>query len=768
MNPSHSPQPKQPAAHDNHRIHAIETGRRTGALSVASLLDNAGSTRTRTTAPPAGPPTNEQWDLDRLSRTITEVANAFLPEPIDSDTDFFEAGATSVAAVELVGTLARDHAVLLDLDDVFVDARPRQLARRWLKARGLTTAPTPAETLDITPAVTAAASAPDDALSQLMADVARADSLPFVRPPAPIEPRRILITGATGFLGSHMLMDLLRHSTAHVVCLIRADDDAAALARLEQALRRFHLPWSREVARRVTAVAGDFRKPRLGLTAPRWAALAHEVDSIVNVGAAVDFLRGYPSLRQSNVLGPLTLAELAVTGPVKPLHHISSVAVFNELGIDSMGEDDPVAHIDNLGSGYDQTKWAAEAMLRRARDHGLVVTILRPGGIGGHPDTGAHNEHDFSSAFIAAHSHFGTLPAFRFLNVAGVDWVSRVAAAIVCDPKAWGSTYHLTGIPRSLDDAARDMSIVGMTPRLQHWAQWREDTLTRIRQEPVPQLEFLARMLQSPSASQLCEATLSAPAATCDRTLAFVASRGLPLPTPYDGAAQQKTFEALASAGLARLPERSVTPYVWFTETLEGTVTDTASGNPEPISLALTLSIESMYQLATERRVDVTGTIRCDALHSDPLDVVSGDLWIRPQDGVPLRHGMDHPLMRYRLELRDTTGRHWWLEGTKTAHAHRDLLHQVRTVTLAIGRPDSTVALTGQATVPLASYLPDQVDGLHANPNLSDRDRRKAKLLWFGWFQLQVGRGLLEPPLRVAMDLLDLRRIPTTTKGLAR
>ncbi|WP_157514285.1 SDR family oxidoreductase, partial [Nocardia concava] len=214
-------------------------------------------------------------------------------------------------------------------------------------------------------------------------------------------------------------------------CLVRADDDKAAAERLRQALRGYSLPASREVMRRVTPLAGDLRSARLGLSEQRWERLADEVDSIVNAGAAVDFLRGYPSLRRTNVLGLLTLAELACAGRVKPLHHVSSLAVFNGTEAETLGEDEPTTNVAALPIGYDRSKWAAEALLERAARHGLVTTVLRPGGIGGHPETGAHNPRDLNAGISAALMRFRTVPGFRYLNSAPVDWVSRVTAEIV-------------------------------------------------------------------------------------------------------------------------------------------------------------------------------------------------------------------------------------------------------------------------------------------------------------------------------------------------
>ncbi|MFI1073438.1 thioester reductase domain-containing protein [Streptomyces puniciscabiei] len=807
---------------------AIERGG--GGLGVDDLLARVmqaagGADAGAAPAPPAR-------DVDGVAAAIAAAAGRYLPAGhLSPDADFFDAGGTSVHAVELVAELEGELGIEFDLDEVFADARPISLARRWLQATGAeasseaappavpagTPAPTAegtlpvpaAGTLPVSGAGAVAAPAPgtlplsaagalpppaprtlpipaprtppalhpragrgDDRyararredLEQILADLALADRLPFADVPEPLPPRRVLLTGATGFLGSHMLLDLLRHSDAHVYCLVRAADEEAAVARLGEALKSYRLPWSSEVRRRVTVLPGDIRRPRLGLSDELWHTLAHELDSVVGVAAAVDFLRGYQSLRASNVLGALTLAELAATGRPKPLHHISSIAVFNEVGITSMGEDDPLAHVDRLVSGYDQSKWAAEVALRRARDHGLVVTALRPGGIGGHTKTGAYNPQDLSSGLISAFGRFRTVPAFRYLNAAPVDWVSRVAVAAICEPDAWGYDYNLTGVPNTLDDVVRDMALGGMHVRVQDWDEWRTDALARLAADPVPELAFLTRVLQSPTALKLCEATLKGPAAESARTAALVEALGLPPAARYDAQAQLRTFERLAQDGLARLPHKDDRPYLWFSETTQGSVGPVGAPADSPCSMALTLSIASMYQLVKERRVDVTGEVVCTAVHPEPLAVERGDIWVRPEEGIPQQHGLKHQLLRYRLRLRDADGGHWWLEGHKYARARRDLWRQTRALTVRIGREGEPASLAGEVVVPADSYVRDQIDGIKVDPRLTSQEKRAAKLTWLAWFGLEMGRGLLGPFARAAADLLDLRRTPTPTE----
>ncbi|MGW5867334.1 thioester reductase domain-containing protein [Streptomyces sp. NPDC055239] len=719
------------------------------------------------------------------TRGVAEVAaeivarvGRFLPgSTADTETDLFDAGLSSVDAVELVAVLARELDVRVTLDDVFADARPRRIAQRWAAAAGLptavpdtaapgTTAPGTAPNAPSSKAspaiepvvVRGTADGVNEDLQMILADLALADRLPFSHQAEPVPPRRILLTGATGYLGSHLLLDLLRQGDAHVVCLVRAADDAAAERRLAEALASFDQPWSAEVRRRVTVLAADLRRPRLGLSEEAWEGLAQEIDSIVNVAAAVDFLRGYPSLRQTNVLGPLVLAELAMTGRTKPLHHVSSVAVFNEVGIESMGEDDPVAHIDRLFAGYDKSKWAAEAVLRRAREHGLTATFLRPGAIGGHTRTGVYNPRDLSTGLIGAFSRYRAVPAFKFMNLAPVDWISKVAAAVVFDPQAWGQNYNLTGRAETLPELVKDMKLAGMNVRVANWRDWRDDLLRRHAAEPVPELDFLIRILRSPTAMKLFEALMFGPEAGSERTERFVTRHRLPMAERYGAQAQLKAFERMAKDGVARLPSREDPPYLSFRERTKGHLGPIGEDRDTKCRMALTLSIASMYQVVRHRKIDVRGEVTCERLHPQPLTVEAGEIWVRPDEGVPLRHGSDHPLLRYRLILVDRDGGRWWLEGWKTARASRDFWKQTRTIDVTIGREDEPASLAGVVKVPGKTYVPDQIDGIRVDPRLSSQEQRLAKLAWLSWFFVQVGMGLAEPSLRVAAELLDLRR----------
>ena len=75
-------------------------------------------------------------------------------------------------------------------------------------------------------------------------------------------PRQVLLTGATGFVGAHLLHQLLRQTDARMVCLVRAQDEA-------QAMERLRAPWWRSSSPRRDSQSACWRCPA-DLTQPAW------------------------------------------------------------------------------------------------------------------------------------------------------------------------------------------------------------------------------------------------------------------------------------------------------------------------------------------------------------------------------------------------------------------------------------------------------------------------------------------------------------------
>ena len=208
---------------------------------------------------------------------------------------------------------------------------------------------------------------------------------------------RMILTGATGFVGIHVLSAFLRDTDATVTCLSRG-----GMARLYATADAYGLP--RPSAERVHVVDCDFTQPGLGLTSADRRRLTG-ARTIVHCAAQVSLNRGYDSLRTVNVVATGDLLRLAYDGG-SHFHHVSTVAVG---GPHRLPEDFVDAH-DGLSDGYQQSKWLAEDMLRHTEERGLSVACYRLGRVTASTDTGALNPGDFVSQLVAASDLVAALP----------------------------------------------------------------------------------------------------------------------------------------------------------------------------------------------------------------------------------------------------------------------------------------------------------------------------------------------------------------------
>jgi thioester reductase-like protein len=261
------------------------------------------------------------------------------------------------------------------------------------------------------------------------------------------DPGAVLLTGATGFLGAFLLRDLLVETGARVYCLVRAgsleEGRTKILANL--AAHRLALPAGDRGGERIVPVLGDLAEPRWGLSPAGFAALAAEVEAIYHAGAWVNFTYPYAALKPANVGGTEEALRLAAAGRPKPLHFISSIAVFAPADfVDGVGREDAgLAHPEGLPGGYPQSKWVAERLVRLARERGVRATIHRPGLIAGDSRSGIGNPRDLLWAFLKACLQMGAAPDLPSLfDPPPVDFVSRSIVHLSLRRESLDRAFH--------------------------------------------------------------------------------------------------------------------------------------------------------------------------------------------------------------------------------------------------------------------------------------------------------------------------------------
>ena len=247
---------------------------------------------------------------------------------------------------------------------------------------------------------------------------------------------------------------MLDETEATVHCLVRPGGGAATdgLERVRRNLAA-HKLWSDADAARVRVVHGDLRRPGLGLDAREFHELAGEIDAIVHAAADVNWVHGYESLRDANVLGTRELLRLACDGTPKPFHFVSSTSVCHStLGPMSVDESTDVFRgVDGLWLGYAKSKCVAEALVREAGERGLPVTIVRPSLVTGDASRGGRsNVDDLTSRFIAGCIRMGAAPDLDWrMDCVPVDDASRAIVRLALAHEGGTGTHHVTSRVRA-------------------------------------------------------------------------------------------------------------------------------------------------------------------------------------------------------------------------------------------------------------------------------------------------------------------------------
>ncbi|MET9774678.1 SDR family oxidoreductase [Streptomyces sp. NPDC006367] len=188
-----------------------------------------------------------------------------------------------------------------------------------------------------------------------------------------------VITGATGFLGSHLLLRLMRGG--HRVTALVRQDPAAARKRLARALAAAGAGEDDLAALPgVRLVRSDVTRPLLGLDAVAHRALAERAEEIWHCAAGIDLRASLDALTPVNVDGTRHVLELAARRPGGParLVHISTAFVAGARPAGTVAED-RLDDSHGFALPYEATKHLAEHLVREWADRtGAAVTVLRP------------------------------------------------------------------------------------------------------------------------------------------------------------------------------------------------------------------------------------------------------------------------------------------------------------------------------------------------------------------------------------------------------
>jgi nucleoside-diphosphate-sugar epimerase len=255
---------------------------------------------------------------------------------------------------------------------------------------------------------------------------------------------KVLLTGATGFIGGHLAERLVGNGRP-VRCLVRAGSDTSRLRELD-----------------VELVVADLRKPR------SVAAAVEGCTQVLHCAALVSDWATVEEIRAANVVGTGNLLDAAVAAGVARLIHFSSTDVYGHPGARQLDE---AYRPTGFANWYAQSKWEAEQKVREACEHhGLGAVIVRPATVygpgstdvvgeiaralrGGHMlliDGGQHLaglcfvENLIDAALVALDHGGAPGQAFNVSDGLPVTWrgfTDDLAEGLGCRPARWSIPY---------------------------------------------------------------------------------------------------------------------------------------------------------------------------------------------------------------------------------------------------------------------------------------------------------------------------------------
>ncbi|MDR5666011.1 amino acid adenylation domain-containing protein [Burkholderia cenocepacia] len=285
-------------------------------------------------------------------------------------------------------------------------------------------------------------------------------------------PRTILLTGATGFVGVHLLAELLATTSAVVHCLVRAPDAAAARARIDEKLRAYDVSLGPDDRSRIRVWAGDVTHARFGLGEHDYAALADEIDVVYHSASAVNFIQPYSYMKKINVDGLTQILAFAGHRRTKALILLSTISVYSwghrSTGKTVMTEADDIdqnlpAVLEDIG--YTRSKWVMEKMADQAAQRGLPLMTFRLGYATFHGETGVSADYQWWGRLVKTCIALGTVPDLNDLRegLTSVDYMTKAIARISRDPAALGRKFNLINSPET------DMTLKEFFSRLERY-----------------------------------------------------------------------------------------------------------------------------------------------------------------------------------------------------------------------------------------------------------------------------------------------------------
>ena len=243
------------------------------------------------------------------------------------------------------------------------------------------------------------------------------------------------VTGATGFIGSRLVAQLLQRADCTAVYVLVRGSSLSKLDALSA-------QWPNSA--KVVPVVGDLAVPSLGIN----DGDVTDIDHVVHLAANYDVTTSSEANHLANVVGTSNVLDFARTCGRPMFHHASSIAVAGSHP--GLFTEDDFEVGQSFPSPYHSTKFEAEALVRG--QDAVPYKIYRPSVVVGDSRTGAMDKIDGPYYSLPLIARLASLPArlpfagpnLGSINVVPVDYVVNSMCALMHADEPSGTVYHLS------------------------------------------------------------------------------------------------------------------------------------------------------------------------------------------------------------------------------------------------------------------------------------------------------------------------------------
>ncbi|MGE5329382.1 MAG: amino acid adenylation domain-containing protein [Deltaproteobacteria bacterium] len=264
----------------------------------------------------------------------------------------------------------------------------------------------------------------------------------------------VLLTGATGFVGIHILLELIKQTNVNIYCLLRGEYNKSK-SRLADLLHfYFGHEYDRYIDKRIFCISGDVSLEKLGLSNEEYNKLGEKIDLVIHTAALVKHQGNYSEFERINVFGTQRVVDFAKLFNIK-LGYMSTESVSGDLVVKqkyprpTFTENDLYIGQNYLENVYIRSKFEAESLVIREMQNGLDAVIFRLGFITGRYSDGQFqinmNDNNFYN-ILKSIIQVGVIPKEIFkenIEFTPVDCCADGIVKLIMKEEMYGNVLHL-------------------------------------------------------------------------------------------------------------------------------------------------------------------------------------------------------------------------------------------------------------------------------------------------------------------------------------